>query len=88
MTMPKARWPRRHVYLEESSLGCANVSALVSTFTGNLDEVKVSKLVKCSVDTEPGDSTNKSADRNEIQRDLDRLEWRIKTNKMEDRSYS
>ena len=50
------------------------MSALFSIFTGNLDEIKVSKLVKCSVDTEPGDSTNKSTDRNKIQKDLDRLE--------------
>lgn len=47
-------------------------------------EAKGNRLVKCSVDTELGDSTNKSADRNQIQRDLDRLEWRIRTNDMKE----
>lgn len=88
LTKPRVWCQRRHVYLEEICPGCANVSALFSIFTGNLDKVKMSKPVKGSVDKEPWDSTNKSADRNKIQRDLDRLEWWIRTNKMKDGSHS
>lgn len=49
------------VYLEESLQGVRKCLALFSIFTGNLDEVKGSMLIKGSVVPESGDSIEKSS---------------------------
>lgn len=49
------------VYLEESLQGVGKCLALFSIFTGNLDDVKGSRLIKGSVDPESGDSIKKSS---------------------------
>ena len=49
------------------------LKCLVQHFHWQL-EVKGNRLVRGSVDTESGDGINKSADRNQTERDLDRLE--------------